>query len=239
MSNTFFQFKKFIVHQDKTAMKVGTDGVLLGAWADVANSQTILDIGTGTGLIALMLAQRNIGAKIKSIDIEDAAVDQAKQNFLESEWSQRLSVSHSSLQDFVLHEESKFDHIVCNPPYFNNSLKSTNDARSMARHTDSLSYRELLQNSFNLLNGSGRFSLVLPFSSEKEFTALAIEIGFHVSRINRIKPTPTKGFVRCLIELSKQATDTVLIEEMIIEDKGRHCYSDRYIELTKDFYLKM
>ncbi len=239
MANSYFQFKQFVVHQDKAAMKVGTDGVLLGAWANVEDCDKILDIGTGTGLIALMMAQRNANALITAIDIDDKAVRQASDNFKRSNWSDRLQVKQRALQDFVADCHEKFDHVVCNPPFFNKAYKSQDHSRNLARHTESLSYSELLKAAYELSCETGRLSVVLPFDSEHEFLELALHIGYHAVRITRIKPTPSKPFVRVLLELSKQFGAEAVIHQMIIEDKGRHGYSDEYIALTKDFYLKM
>ncbi|WP_262325287.1 tRNA1(Val) (adenine(37)-N6)-methyltransferase [Carboxylicivirga litoralis] len=239
MANSYFQFKQFVVHQSKAAMKVGTDGVLLGAWADVEGCTTILDVGTGTGLIALMLAQRNAAAKIAAIDIDEGAVLQAKDNFGLSDWKERLQVKHSTLQAFVRDSNTMYDHVVCNPPFFNKAYKSDNHSRNLARHTESLSYLELIRNAYRVSHPRGKLSVVLPFDVEEEFKKMAIEEGFCPHRITRIKPTPQKSYVRVLIELSKQQIEQAEIDEMIIEDKGRHGYSDDYIALTKAYYLNM
>lgn len=239
MANNYFQFKQFIIQQEKAAMKVGTDGVLLGAWACVENCHRILDVGTGTGLIALMLAQRNKKAEIQAIDIDEGAVLQAKENFIASPWNERLAVEQISVQNYKAEYTNKFDHIVSNPPYFNNSLKNNNQSKAMARHTHMLSFRELINSAILLTNENGKLSVVLPYGSEIDFCKTAQDEGFSLSRILRIKPTPKKSYSRVLIELTKQDKVTLYEEEMIIEDKGRHAYSDKYIELTKAFYIKM
>lgn len=160
MSNIYFKFKQFTVYQDRCAMKVGTDGTLLGAWTDVTKSRTILDIGTGTGLIALMLAQRSLTTQITAIDIDIDSVMQAESNVALSPWCDRVKVFCSSLQDF---NGSGYDTIVSNPPYFVNSLKCPNGHRTLARHTASLSYKDLFDGVTRMLSDDGEFSVIIPF----------------------------------------------------------------------------
>ncbi|NJN77877.1 MAG: methyltransferase [Saprospiraceae bacterium] len=152
-----FRFKQFQIHQDKTAMKVGTDGVLLGAWADVLESESILDIGTGTGLIALIIAQRNQNAMVDAVEIDESSYEQAKQNFEESSWTKRLNIYQSSIQDYAKNCGKQYDLIVSNPPYFVNSTKSKQEDKNQVRHTDSLSFEELIKSVNILLEISGRF----------------------------------------------------------------------------------
>lgn len=220
-------------------MKVGTDGVLLGAWVNIEHCGKVLDVGTGTGLIALMLAQRNSEASIIAIDIDKGAVEQAESNFSSSIWSDRLNVIHKPLQQFAQENLGGFEHVICNPPFFNKSYKCNNHSRHLARHTDALSYLELIRNAYIVTNKEGKLSVVLPFEVENEFIKLALNEGFYLHRLTRIKPTPSKAFVRILIELSKKLVDESVTNEMIIEDKGRHGYSDDYIAITRKFYLKM
>ncbi len=237
MANPWFKFKQFSVIQDKAAMKVGTDGVLLGAWAALEECKTILDIGTGTGLIALMAAQRNKKAHITAIDIDEGAALQAKVNFENSGWSNRLTAIHTSLTEYADDTVQQFDSIICNPPYFKNAFKSDNNARNMARHADSMPYKALLKHAFSLTHAEGLLAVVIPFETEQEFLNLSSVYGFFLKRLMRIQSTPKKRFVRSLIELSKRKVGQVETDQMIIEDKGRHAYSDDYILLTKDFYL--
>ncbi|MCG8578345.1 MAG: methyltransferase [Bacteroidales bacterium] len=239
MANSFFKFKQFLIHQDKAAMKVGTDGVLLGAWTNIGDAVNILDVGTGTGLISLMIAQRNQNASIVAIDIDKDAVSQACDNFTLSNWSKRLYVEHKPLQVFTEANIGNFDLVVCNPPFFNKAYKSDNHSRNLARHTESLSYEELIVNARKVTTKQGRLSVVLPFDVEQEFIESAKKENFYAYRITRIKPTPLKKYVRTLIEFSKNVVADIAINEMVIEDKGRHGYSDEYIALTKTFYLKM
>lgn len=239
MANNYFRFKQFVVHQEMAAMKVGTDGVLLGAWANVKADQMILDVGTGTGLIALMLAQRNPNADIVAIDVDDGAVRQAHTNFDLSEWRRRLTALQCPLQDFRYGEVGIFDHVICNPPYFNNAVKSDNQSRTLARHTDTLSYQELVDNAYRVTKENGKLSLVLPYESEARIIDLAIHTGWYPDKALLVRPTPNKPYVRILIEFTKQPAETVFRSELIIEDKGRHGYSDQFIELARDFYLAM
>ncbi len=237
MANSYFKFKQFIVHQDKAAMKVGTDGVLLGAWSDVTCDREVLDVGTGTGLITLMLAQRNQSLQVTAIDVDEGAVQQAQHNFSLSNWTERLGVEKCALQNFD--KEDSFDHVICNPPYFDRAYKSDDHSRTLARHTDTLSFDELVAHAFRVTHTKARLSLVLPFDVEEQILMAASRVGWFPARILYVRPTPKKALVRILIEFSKSKTATLTTEELIIEDKGRHGYSDKYVALTKDFYLAM
>lgn len=172
MSNPYFQFKQFTVRHDKCAMKVGTDGVLLGAWAPVQNAKYILDVGAGSGLISLQLAQRNPWASITSIEIDPAAAAQAKENIQSSPWSDRMEVICSDFRDY--HAENKFDLIVSNPPYFVDALKCPDNQRCMARHTSELNYELLFGHSTHLLSEQGIISVIIPSEVEKQ---LSIRLG--------------------------------------------------------------
>jgi tRNA1Val (adenine37-N6)-methyltransferase len=232
-----FRFKQFQVIQDKCAMKVGTDGVLLGAWTKPENAKNILDIGCGSGLLALMLAQKS-NAQIDAIDIDKDAYLQSKENFTSSPWSSRLNVYNLSLKLFSRNCKNHYDLIICNPPFFNNSYKPQDTSRSIARHSDQLPMEELFFISSQILDHKGMFNLILPFNLHQEITELAHKTGFHLSAICKIKPKPDKPVNRLMYSLKK--TDrplTVLEEELIIEEGKRHQYSQKYIELTKDYYL--
>ncbi len=237
MANSYFKFKQFVVNQDLAAMKVGTDGVILGAWARVENDQTILDAGTGTGLLALMSAQRNERVDVLAIDIDANAIKQANGNFSQSIWYDRLNSKLISLQNLAEVNKEKFDHVICNPPYFINSYKSNDIARNKARHTDSLSFEELIKASHALTNKNGRLTVVIPYQLEDDFLKIAEIEEFYNTRLMRLQPTPDKTYVRSFIELSKANKGQTEVNTMILEDKGRHGYSDDYIELTKSFYL--
>jgi len=236
MANSFFQFKQFKVEQANAGMKVGTDGVLLGAWTSVNGARNILDIGTGTGLIALMLAQRSNIANIDGLEIEQKASFQARDNFVASQWRERLKVINKSLQNYAADTDVKYDLIVSNPPFFNNALKNVCLQRSIARHTDSLSFMELLAGTVRLLKPEGRFCVVLPAESELSFVKVAEQHQLYLNRILRILPTPQKDAKRVLMEFS--FTQHGVEEDLlIVEEFGRHGYSEAYKQLTKDFYL--
>lgn len=237
MPNDHFTFKRFTVRQDKCAMKVGTDGVLLGAWAggrDILVSN-VLDVGTGTGVVALMLAQRFPGARIDAIDIDVCAVSQATENFAQSEWIERICAVHSSVQDF--RPDRKYDLIVSNPPYFIDSMKA--DAkRTLARHTDTLSYADLVDGVVRLLGNDGSFAVIFPYVESNIFIIEAAKKGLYVNRRMDVAGAPGKPVKRVLLEFSFNRVVDVPVENLIIESGGRHCYTEKYRELTKDFYLK-
>lgn len=237
MHNSYFRFKQFVVHHNLTAMKVGTDGVLLGAWVDVDNPAEILDIGTGSGLLALMLAQRS-NAGIHAIDIDADACRQARFNVSLSPWENRIQVFNQSLQEFVAKNEKKYDLIVCNPPFFVNSLKNPDPKRSNARHNDMLPLTELFKGSASLLQSeNGKLNIILPFDQMENAIALAKEYNLNAFRRTLVQPTPSKPFHRVLLGFwfGKENADT---RQICIEMNLRHEYSEEYKELTKDFYLK-
>ncbi|MCK5781381.1 MAG: methyltransferase [Flavobacteriales bacterium] len=229
-----FQFKQFTIQQDKTSMKVGTDGVLLGAWVNVENVRNSLDIGTGTGVISLMLAQRS-NTTVCAIEIEEDAYHQANENFENSTWGHRISATHSSLQDYT--PNNTFDLIVSNPPFFINSYKATDKNRNLARHTDSLSFSELLSFTSKNLSENGRASFIIPFDAEVSFIGIAKLNKLYPSKITRVKGTENTQIKRSLIELQFAKLQTA--EDLLIIEISRHLYTKEYIELTKDFYLKM
>ena len=215
-------------------MKVGTDGVLLGAWSKAIEGN-VLDIGTGTGLIALMLAQRTKIALIDAIEIDEAASKEAQNNFNNSDWKERLISINSSLQDF--HPQKKYDLIISNPPFFINATKAPEANRNNARHTDNLSFDELLSSVNRLLADTGIFSLILPINEANHFIELALQSKFYLNRKCLVKPNPTKAAKRVLMEFSFSEKE-IVEEELTIETENRHEYTKEYISLTKDFYLK-
>jgi len=238
MANPYFQFKQFTVWHDRCAMKVGTDGVLLGAWAPIHNSQfKILDIGTGSGLVALMLAQRYPAAQIDAIDIDEAAVEQARENFAHSAFSHRLSVFRSSLQNWQMANGTLYDLIVSNPPYFQNSLKNPDKGRELARHTDSLSYEELIHNSVRLLNPHGQLALILPAEAEEEIRTLAATHCLYCSRVTRVFSKQSKPARRVLLAFSRSPLSLSPTEDALVLEDEKGGRSAAYQELTKDFYL--
>ena len=237
MANPYFSFKQFTVFQNQCAMKVGIDGVLLGAWANIGNVDTILDIGTGTGLIALMIAQRS-GAQIEAIDIDADAVMQANENNQNSPWSSRIHVSEVELQRYVLKTENRYDLIVSNPPYFVNSTKAPVENRNTARHTDTLTHKELLDNALILLKPTGRICVILPVNEGLLSVEYAASIGLHCTKQVVVFPKPGAVPKRLLLEFSPQFAECVN-SEIVIESDVRHQYSPEFTALVKDYYLKL
>jgi len=237
MANPYFNFKQFSVFHDKCAMKVGIDGVLLGAWTDTSAAHKILDIGTGTGLIALMLAQRS-NSEIMAIDIDADAVLQAKVNIENSPWTDKIEVRELSLQKLAAKSEKRFDLIVSNPPYFVNSLKAPSESRTSARHTDTLSHQELIDNAISLLTPQGRICLILPVNEGLQCMEYAEQKGLYCSKRVYVFPKPNVAAKRLLLELSAIAT-TKVESELTIESDIRHQYTPEFTELAKNYYLKL
>ncbi|OBT07307.1 SAM-dependent methyltransferase [Vibrio sp. UCD-FRSSP16_10] len=234
-----FQFKHFSIYGGNTGMPVSTDGVLLGAWSALSTSKNILDIGTGTGLLALMCAQRNPTANITGIDIHDSAIEAAHTNFSASAWAERLTLHHGDVIDYALANNQSFDTIICNPPYFNSGEQAALQARATARHTDTLSHHDLLNSCATLLNANGRASFILPTLEADQLIAHAIQSQWHLTRLCKIRTTETKSHSRYLFELQLKGSETVKTEqsELIIHQQGS--YSAQFIALTQSFYLKM
>lgn len=239
MPNPYFRFQQFTVFHDRCAMKVGTDGVLLGAWVQVHRVQRILDIGTGTGLIALMLAQR-CEAIIDGLDIDEHACIQARENVARSPWSQRIRIVHTSMQHWQEQPPGSYDLIVSNPPYFSMSLPAQTTTRTWARHNDSLPPRELLSAARCHLSTQGRLAVIYPTSQATAFLQMASSCGFFCRRILQVKPKADKPTHRILLELSTQPHHDHPCEhnELVIEQAGRHTYTPEYAALTRDFYLR-
>ena len=235
MSNNYFQFKQFKIIQEKSAMKVGTDGILLGAWTNVENTNTILDVGTGTGLIALMLAQRT-KAKITGIEIEKYAAEEATENARNSSWENRIAIENIPFQEFVTSSKEKFDLIVSNPPFFANSLKSDNKNRTVARHNNLLPFSGLIKGAVKLLNENGRFSIILPVIPAEEFIELAKNEGLNLVRLTKVKPRASKNANRFLMEFTK-GDSTLINEYLTIYNEDDSNYSELFKQLTCDFYL--
>jgi tRNA1Val (adenine37-N6)-methyltransferase len=217
-------------------MKVGIDGVLLGIWADTENTNSILDIGTGTALIALMLAQRS-SAFIDAIDIDKDAIVQATENIENSKWANRIKPHRASLQQFSSSTQNRYDLIVSNPPYFINSLKAPAQNRSTARHTDSLSHEELIINSKMLLTESGRLCIILPVNEALQCIDFAHSQGLYCSKKLMVHPKPDSEAKRLLVEFQKSKIETTISSLTIEID--RHQYSAEFSSLAKDFYLKL
>lgn len=237
MSNIFFKFKQFVIFQDQCSMKVGTDGVLLGAWVNIEGCSHVLDIGTGTGLISLMIAQRSQKAIIDAIDIDHDCLEQALQNVADSPFAQRISVQKSSFQEFVQCADLKYDLIVSNPPFFRNALKSPNQNRNFARHDNTLSFTHIIAQSSALLNDKGRLAIILPHDCKQQILEEAPKANLSASRITNVFPLPHKPAKRILIELIKDESTSVCIEDNLIIELTRHQYSEDFKKLTHDFYL--
>jgi tRNA1Val (adenine37-N6)-methyltransferase len=230
-----FQFKQFSIEDSNCAMKIGTDGCLLGAWTDIENATSILDIGTGSGVIALMLAQRS-NALIDAVEIDDAAYHQAQKNFAESPWKKRLNVFHSSIQEYVKSCAKKYDLIVSCPPYFLNSLKAPDKKRRLARHTDSLTFEELISGSLRLLKPEGKFCTIIPPENCKLLRDIALIEGYHTVKITEVEPKADATPVRILLQMQRNKIPCIKNKIPILDKAGKN-YTPKYIELTKDFYI--
>lgn len=237
MANDYFQFKQFRVQQNRCAMKVGTDGTLLGSWA--TGGTNILDVGTGTGLLALMMAQRFPDAQVTAIDIDAEAVEQARENVAASPFAERIRVFQTDFRQFSPEKEGlvpTYDAIVCNPPYFSHSLECPDAQRTLARHAASLPYEDLMMKSASLLTDDGELSFVIPFDCLSRLEEAAVLAGIFKSCEWAVKTTPKNAPRRYLLAFRKHSVKTLEQREMVLEDQPgvrSVCYS----ELTKDFYL--
>ena len=233
-----FQFKQFMVAQDRCAMKIGTDGVLLGAWASLQqHPASVLDIGSGTGVIALQLAQRSTAPTIDAVEIDSDAHEQCVENFEASPWADRLFCYHASLQEYASEIEEAYDLIVSNPPFYSEDYKTEDLARDMARFNDALPFEHLIICAAHLLSESGIFAVIIPKKEEEAFISLAEQHHLLLQRICRVKGNLNSEEKRSLMEFSFQSkpleTETLTIEI------DRHQYTPEYIALVRDFYLKM
>lgn len=240
-----FKFKEFTIQQDKCAMKIGTDGVLLGVWVSIASTMySILDIGTGTGVIALMIAQRSDAENIEAIELDGDAFEQAVDNFQASPWADRLFCFHAGFDEFVDEyteeepdEAELYDLIVSNPPFYSEEVSSGDEARDTARQNTSLPFNDLVSGVTKLLSAEGVFATIIPFKEEVSFLELAESSNLFPSRITRVKGNKDADVKRSLLEFSFHKKETE-VNELIIETE-RNIYTEDYIALTKDFYLKM
>lgn len=236
-----FRFKQFNIKQDKTAMKIGTDAVLLGSWCSVDGSpETILDIGSGTGVISLMLAQRFDAFTIDAIEIDENAYEETVENFEQSDWGDRLYCYNATFQDFaneIAEEEETYNLIVSNPPFYTDDFKTENKSRNIARFTSSLSFEELLLGVSKILSQDGVFAVIIPFREEQDFINLAKKSKLYPNRICRVQGNEASEIKRSLLEFSFHQSE--IREEHLVIEKERHQYTKEYINLTKDFYLKM
>ena len=227
---------RFTVQQDRTPMKVGTDGVLLGAWCGVEGVSRALDVGTGTGLIALMIAQR-CGAMIDAIEIENDAYEQARENISVSPWSERIIAHRSSFQEFALIANAPYDLIVSNPPYFMKSMLPGSKGRTLARHSDSLPLEELFPRAAEILSPEGRIAIIIPYDSAGHAIETAGQSGLRLSRRRDVRPLPDRDFFRSLIEFSTAPGQYIDEKPLIIGCDYRGDYTADYRDLTDEFYL--
>ena len=233
--NKWFQFKQFKIIQERAAMKVGTDGVLLGAWTNVSGAEKILDVGTGTGVISLMIAQRT-NAEITGIEIENNAAEEATENARNSPWNNRIKIYAISFQDFVKTTDEKFDLVISNPPFYTNSQKSKCLNLAMAKHNHLLPLPELAKSAGKLLEQNGKLAVILPADSAWVFTKTALNEGFFLIRETEVRPNKTKKPNRYLLEFSK--TKGVLKKDFInIHTENGSDFTELYKTLTRDFYL--
>jgi tRNA1Val (adenine37-N6)-methyltransferase len=234
-----FQFKQFAIQQDRCAMKVGTDSVLLGAWCPIDNNPfSILDIGAGTGILSLMLAQRSNAEQIDAIEIDENAFEQCVENFEASPWSDRLFCFHAGLDEFMEEPEEEYDIIISNPPFYSEDYKTESEQRDLARFQDAMPFDELIEAAHLLLSENGIFAVIIPYKEEENFIALAKSFELYPFKITRVKGTPATEIKRSLLAFSFVKKRKIEETELIIET-SRHHYTEDYIALTKEFYLKM
>ena len=235
-----FHFKQFSIFQEKSTMKVGTDGILLGAWAGSGEVQAVLDIGVGTGLIALMLAQRTVKAAIHGVEIEEESFLQAQENINKSPWSDRVEVHHTSIQDFAKESNLNFDLIVSNPPFFSGGTFSDSNQRNNVRHTVKLPHGDLLLSVRRLLAKDGRFCLILPYIEGLRFCEVAETYNLFCIKAQEVLPKIDKPVERLLMEFGTiKPNKCQKLKPLIIQKGEVNDWTSDFIDLTKDFYLKM
>ncbi len=234
-----FQFKQFNINQERCAMKIGTDAVLLGAWCPINNNPfSILDIGAGTGILSLMLAQRSNAQQIDAIEIEENAYEQCVENFEASHWGDRLFCYHASLNDFINEPEDQYDIIISNPPFYSEDYKTDNSQRDLARFQDALPFEALVKATTLLLSENGIFTVIIPFKEENRLLNLCAQAELFPIKMTRVKGTPTGPIIRSLIAFKRYELPVLSANELAIES-SRHVYTEAYTKLTRDFYLKM
>jgi len=236
---SFFKFKEFQVKQEQSAMKIGTDGVLLGSWVALTEVYSILDVGTGTGLIALMMAQRSDAELIDALEIEDGAYEEAVFNFENSPWGDRLFCYHADFQEFVSEIDEPYDLIISNPPFYTSSNPSEDRARFLAREEASLPFYQLLSGSYQLLNEQGVLALILPADVDDRIQKIAGAIGLKLKRKCLIRGNEKAEVKRIMYEFVKTNKVLETIHESLIIEIDRHYYTDGYKNLVKDFYLDL
>ena len=228
-----FKFKEFSIVQTKSAMKVGTDGVLLGSWVNCLNAKKILDIGAGTGLISLMIAQRNNECNITAVEIDKETSEEANININNSKWRDRISIINISINNFITSD--KFDFIVSNPPYF--PANFSKNKRAIARHTNLLSFQDLIRTTVKLLSSKGIFAVILPKIAETFFCKTANANKLFLIRICQVKGQKNSDIKRVLLEFSFEKSS--LDSDSLVIEESRHIYTNKYIDLCQDFYLNM
>lgn len=234
-----FQFKQFSVQQDRCAMKMGTDSVLLGAWCPLDNHPfSVLDVGAGTGILSLMIAQRSQAEQIDALEIDEEAYEQCVENFENSPWGDRLFCFHAGLDEFVEEPEDEYDLIISNPPFYAENYKTENSQRDLARFQDAMPFEHLVEAADLLLSENGIFAVIIPYKEEAKFIDLCAEAELYPVKVTRVKGTPTTKIKRSLLAFKRYELSTLTAEELVIE-MNRHDYTDDYVNLTKDFYLKM
>lgn len=235
LASTYFDFKKFRVYHDRCAQKVGTDGVVLGAWVNIEGARRILDIGTGSGLIALMVAQREEDATVYGVDIDESAVGQARENVAASPFAGRVQIVHSDVREFAEYSVEPFDHIICNPPFYTEDTLPPDATRALARNASLLPFEDLVEAASRMLGEEGCFSVMLPMSCRDYFTVLCEASSMHLIRQCTVQTVQRKAPKRVLITYSKKRVENVLKESLILQDGNEK--SEAYKYLARDFYL--
>jgi tRNA1Val (adenine37-N6)-methyltransferase len=231
-----FHFKKFSIDDSKAAMKIGTDAVLLGAWTPYSSETRILDIGTGSGILALMMAQRNRQTKIDAIEINPDASALAQQNVNLSPWPEQVHIFGTSLQDFSKHKEYIYSLIICNPPFFTGSLKAPDKIRSLARHNDTLPVRELLEITSKLLTENGKAAFIIPADAFEDWITKALKVSLYPAQVTKVRSSVNHSPHRVMVVFSRKENPAIVENELCIY-RSKNVYSEEYRELTKDFYL--
>jgi len=220
-------------------MKVGTDSVLLGAWCPIENNPfSVLDIGAGTGILSLMIAQRSHAEQIDALEIDEDAYEQCVENFENSPWGDRLFCFHAGLDEFMEEPEEEYDLIISNPPFYSEDYKTENSQRDLARFQDAMPFEELVEAADLLLSENGIFAVIIPYKEEEKFIDLCAKVELFPVKVTRVKGTPNTEIKRSLLAFKRYELPVLEADELVIE-MNRHDYTDAYIELTKDFYLKM
>ena len=234
-----FKFKQFTLNQDRCAMKIGTDAVLLGAWCPIDNTpKSILDIGAGTGVLALMLAQRTNADQIDALEIDEEAYEQCVENFEGSPWADKLFCYHAGLDEFVDEPEDEYDLIISNPPFYSEDFKTENEQRDLARFQDAMPFEDLIEAADLLLSENGLFAVVIPYKEEERFIDLCAEYELYPVKATRVKGSHKTPIIRSLLAFKRFELSVLTADELVVEI-NRHEYTDDYINLTQDFYLKM